>query len=126
MILRPDGPGAREPTVPAPESGWSVPTRAAWRTFWRDGLARLTTPVDAVAVRRLFALYDARDRLWQLFLKSPRGMGSKGQEIMHPAGRLRWQLMPGSSGWSGHSASGRRRARRWASRSRKRKHRSRI
>lgn len=85
-ILRPDGPGGRESAVPAPEPGWSVTTRAAWRTYWRDGLARLTTPVDGVAVRRLFALYDARERLWQLFLKSPLATGSKGQEIMHPAG----------------------------------------
>lgn len=85
-IIRTDGPGERAPAVPGPEPGWSVATRTAWRTYWRDGLAQLTTPVDGVAVRRLFALYDARERLWQLFLRHPLATGSKGQEVMHPAG----------------------------------------
>jgi hypothetical protein len=72
----------------------------AWRTFWRHGIAQLVAPIDVLAIRRLFALYDARERTWRLFLKNPLTPGSKGQLTMHPLGCLR---SPSMAAWSGSS-----------------------
>src|SRR5437899_2350984 len=84
--------GMRPAVVPEGERGWLAATRASWRTFWREGIARLTEPVDEVAIRRLFALYDARARLWALFLKRPHTRGSTGQEVLNPMGAFALQL----------------------------------
>lgn len=85
-VIRADRPPSRLVTVPPPESGWLAGTRTAWATFWRNGIAQLAEPVDDVALRRLFALYDARERTWKLFLKEPFTKGSKGQRVVNPMG----------------------------------------
>lgn len=72
--------------VPPAESGWLVRTREAWTTFWRDGIAKLTQAADAEPLRRLFCLYDARERTWRLFVKNPYVRGSKGQQVLNPMG----------------------------------------
>ena len=78
--------------VPLPESGWLARTRSAWTTFWREGIAKLTQPADGEALRRLFALYDARERTWRLFVKAPYVRGSKGQQVLNPMGTFALQL----------------------------------
>ena len=79
-------------TTPEPESGWLARTRAAWSTYWRDAVSTLSQPADAEALRRLFALYDARERTWRLFLKAPFTRGSKGQQVLNPMGAFALQL----------------------------------
>ena len=78
--------------VPPAECGWMARTRTAWATFWRDGMAKLTQPADGEALRRLFALYDARERTWRLFLKNVYVRGSKGQQVLNPMGAFALQL----------------------------------
>ena len=58
----------------------------------RDGMAKLTQPADGEALRRLFALYDARERTWRLFLKNVYVRGSKGQQVLNPMGAFALQL----------------------------------
>jgi hypothetical protein len=82
-VIRPDTHAA---TVPVPDARWLSPTRSAWTAFWRHGLAQLTEVVDEVAVRRLFGLYDARARVWALFLKEPLTLGSTRQKTVNPLG----------------------------------------
>jgi P27 family predicted phage terminase small subunit len=78
--------------VPPAESGWLARTRCAWVTFWREALSTLTQPADGEALRRLFALYDARERTWRLFVKNPYTRGSKGQQVLNPMGTFALQL----------------------------------
>ena len=82
----------RPVNVPTPEAGWLARTRTAWTAFWRDGIAQLVTPVDGEAARRLFGLYDARQRFWAVFLKAPYSRGSTGQQVLNPAGAFALQL----------------------------------
>lgn len=82
----------RAPPVPSPESGWLLRTKAAWATFWREGIAQLAQPADGEALRRLFALYDARERCWRLFLRRPNVTGSKGQTVLNPMGDFALKL----------------------------------
>jgi len=75
-----------------PEPGWLPATRRAFATFWQQEIAQLAQPVDGLAVRRLFALYDGRERAWRLFLKSPYIRGSTGQQVLNPMGAFALQL----------------------------------
>lgn len=72
---------------PIPEPGnWLQPTREAWSTFWRDGVAQVVQSADEPSLRRLFELYDSRARLWAAFTKRPYVEGSRGQPRLNPLG----------------------------------------
>ena len=80
---------SRAPAAPHwPRQRLLAETVHLWETFWASGLARLVEEPDVPAVRRLFRMYDERERMDRIFAKSPFVEGSTGQVVAHPAARL--------------------------------------
>jgi phage terminase small subunit len=71
---------------------WTPATTAAWAAFWGQPLARAVEPIDVAALRRLFDLYDERERTWAAFRKQRFVEGSQGQPVLNPAGRYALEL----------------------------------
>lgn len=69
---------------PEPPKGLSKDVAAAWRTFWSSPLAAQTTEADLIALRRLFRLYDQRERFARAGMKDPLAHGSAGQLALNP------------------------------------------
>jgi P27 family predicted phage terminase small subunit len=81
------------PAIPEPPDGLLVATQTAWAEFWGSDLARVIDPVtDGHAVRRVFTLYDERDRAYREFRKERLVKGSQGQKVLNPLGRLMHEL----------------------------------
>lgn len=80
---------ARQPKAPAPRTGWQASTKRRWGEFWASEAARVLLPaVDAAALERLFDLYDERERAYRDFAKRRFVVGSQGQQVLNPLGRL--------------------------------------
>jgi len=78
-----------QPRAPAPRREWYAETKKRWKAFWASDAARVLAPaVDAGAVQRLFDLYDARERAYRGSAKQRFVLGSKGQQVLNPLGRL--------------------------------------
>lgn len=91
-VVRTHGKPARPPAPLARGRGWLATTSRAWDAFLASGPAQLTLPVDELALQRLFALYDARTRVWSRFLRRPTAAGSAGQDVVNPMGAFALQL----------------------------------
>lgn len=78
--------GASAATFPPPENEWLVATKNRWAMFWQSDLAQLVIPeTDDVALRRLFELYDERERTNTVVKNEGRlTTGSQGQLVLHP------------------------------------------
>lgn len=77
------------PKAPPVRREWSASTKEKWRAFWRSDAALVLAPaVDAPGLERLFDLYDERERAYQDFRKQRFVIGSQGQQVLNPLGRL--------------------------------------
>jgi len=77
---------------PAADETWLRQFRDAWVNFWRSDLASLVQPLDEVAARRLYALYDERERAWRAYRKRRFIAGSQRQPRLNPLGSFALQL----------------------------------
>lgn len=78
-----------QPRAPGPRREWYAETKRRWKSFWASDAARVLAPaVDVGAVQRLFDLYDERERAYRGFAKQRFVLGSKGQQVLNPLGRL--------------------------------------
>lgn len=72
---------------PAPR-GLLKLTRQLWSDYWRSALALVVQlGTDMPAVRRLFTLYDERERAYRAYRKERLVLGSEGQRVLNPLGR---------------------------------------
>jgi len=63
-------------------------TRELWDGFWSSVLVEeVVQPVDLPAIRRLFALYDERERAYRAYRNERLVEGSQGQPVLHPLAR---------------------------------------
>jgi hypothetical protein len=60
----------------------------AGETFWTSSVSGLVEEADQPAVRRLFTLYDERERALRAFRRARFLAGSKGQPVLNPLARL--------------------------------------
>lgn len=73
--------------APAPDRGWLAPTKRAWVAFWDERTAQLVQPGDMPALRRLYSMYDERDRMLAAYKRQRFSVGSTGQLIVNPAAK---------------------------------------
>jgi hypothetical protein len=74
------------PPTPPPPASLSPRLVEAWQAYWRSPLARLVSAeTDLLALRRLFELYQVRERLLRAFIANPEVPGSMGQMRVNPA-----------------------------------------
>lgn len=79
-LVRP-GPAA----VPDPPDRLLKVTSEAWQEFWKSELAGLVNQgSDLLALRRLFTLYDLRERAYRNFRRHMITVGSTGQDVLNP------------------------------------------
>lgn len=78
-----DGARARAKVPPAP-AGLSSAIRAVWQTFWASPLAQHVIDTDVAALRRLFRLYEQRERYIEMAADNTLSLGSTGQLTLHP------------------------------------------
>ena len=84
---------ATQPEAPPPPAGLLKSLRSAWTALWSSPLARFWDPVtDEPVVRRLWQLYDERERAYRGFRRERLVLGSQGQMVLNPLGRLVAQL----------------------------------
>jgi P27 family predicted phage terminase small subunit len=78
--------GLAEPKIVPPPAPAKIlgSTRRAWQAFWASPLAKHTIPTDHEALRRLFRLYDQRERYLIEGSKRTVSLGSTGQLVIHP------------------------------------------
>ena len=73
---------------PKPYRQWLKITRERWDTYWDSDLSQMTQLVDLPALERLFQYYDQIDRANRGIRKGGSknllGVGSKGQQKLHP------------------------------------------
>lgn len=74
------------PRIPTAPKGLLTSTRRSWRAFWTSNLANVVTEVHLPGLRRLFQLYDQRDRAWHALEAAMFVKGSVGQVRLNPAG----------------------------------------
>jgi P27 family predicted phage terminase small subunit len=58
--------------------------RESWITFWRSPLAEHVIDTDATALRRLFRMYEQRERYLEQANEETLSLGSTGQIVLHP------------------------------------------
>ncbi len=73
--------------VPKPPRGLLKVTEGAWGEFFRSSVSGLVEDADMPAVRRLFTLYDERERSYRGFRERRFVPGSKGQPVLSPLAR---------------------------------------
>lgn len=74
------------PPPPHPAKGKLLAqTVKDWDTFWASDVAGTVIDADLVALRRLFQMYDARERAVRAWLAAPFTLGSTKQLQNHPA-----------------------------------------
>jgi P27 family predicted phage terminase small subunit len=83
-VLRP----VAVPDVPEPPEGLLEVTLEAWRVYWRSDVAQATTEAGRPTVRRLFELYDQRDRAMEIVKQTLVVRGSKDQLRLNPVADL--------------------------------------
>ena len=73
---------------PKPYRQWLKITRERWDTYWDSDLSQMTQLVDLPALERLFQYYDQIDSANRGIRKGGSknllGVGSKGQQKLHP------------------------------------------
>ncbi len=77
------GSGSRV-TRPSAPANILAPVRAAWDAFWASPLAEHTITTDVLGLRRLFRLYDQRERYLVEGAKATLSVGSTGQVVLNP------------------------------------------
>ena len=71
--------------VPRPPTGLLKVNRDTWAEFWSSPLAQTAVPgTDLPALRRLWSLYDQRERSYRAAAKQRVVSGSMGQQRVHP------------------------------------------
>jgi hypothetical protein len=60
-------------------------TVEAWDSFWDSPVSALVNSADMPALRRLFQMYDSRERFEREVRKQPYTTGSTGQVVVNPA-----------------------------------------
>ena len=79
--------------VPPPPRGLLKQTEKLWKDYWNSQLAQVVEPdTDLPAITRLFTLYDERERAYRGFRMRRLIIGSQGQPVLNPLGRLMLQL----------------------------------
>ena len=82
--------GSKELTFqrPKPYRQWLKITKERWDIYWDSDLSQMTQLVDLPALERLFQYYDQIDRANRAIRnggsKNLLGIGSKGQQKLHP------------------------------------------
>jgi P27 family predicted phage terminase small subunit len=74
--------------VPEPPEGLLESTLEAWRTYWRSDVAQAATEEGMPTIRRLFELYDQRDRAMAIVRQTLVVRGSKDQLRLNPVADL--------------------------------------
>lgn len=75
--------GSKVTRPPAP-AGILAPVRVAWDVFWDSPLAQHTISTDILGLRRLFRLYDQRERYLREGAQETLKVGSAGQMVLNP------------------------------------------
>lgn len=79
---------AKKPPPPHPAKGRLLKVVVdAWNAYWDSDLAQLVMPSDLPALRRLFGMYDMRERMDRALREQPFVLGSTGQIVAHPASK---------------------------------------
>jgi P27 family predicted phage terminase small subunit len=79
--------------APDPPDGLLQATSNRWIEFWNSPLAGVvSSATDMPALERLFTLYDERERAYRAFRKERLIVGSQGQPVLNPMGRLLKEL----------------------------------
>lgn len=87
--LKPVAPASTPPAT----REWLAITKKRWTTFWGSELARAVAPdTDLPALTRLHDLYDEQERALRAVRKQRFVLGSQGQPVLNPAGRLLKEL----------------------------------
>ena len=81
LAIVPSSGAVRKP--PAPQ-GLTKAVTEAWAAFWASELAPMTLPADMIALRRLFRLYDQRERFAEAGFGEALTEGSTGQMVLNP------------------------------------------
>lgn len=79
--------GGTEMAAPPAPSGFLPAIRDDWDAYWLSAPAHLVDPADIPALRRLFNLYDERERSYRAFRKERLTGGSTGQLVVNPLGK---------------------------------------
>ena len=74
--------------VPEPPEGLLESTLEAWRVYWRSDVARAASPEGMPTIRRLFELYDQRERAMEIVRQTLVVRGSKDQLRLNPVADL--------------------------------------
>lgn len=75
--------------IPEARKVWLKTTQQQWEVFWTSPLAQVVEAHnDRPAVDRLFCLRDERERAYNAFRKQRLVLGSQGQKVINPLGRL--------------------------------------
>ena len=73
------------PKAPEPPEDLRPGVLKIWHEYWGSELAKLVDPnTDGPAIRRLFSLYDERDRAYELFKECRFVKGAAGQPRINP------------------------------------------
>lgn len=64
---------------------WLKTTSDAWAAFWASDVAKVVTPEQTSAIRRLFDMKDVQFRAFERYRKQPYVDGSQGQPVTNPA-----------------------------------------
>lgn len=75
---------SRKPILPDAPAGLTEHVAAAWTDYWSSPLATQVTRADLMALRRLFRLYDQRERFADAGLEEALATGSTGQTVLNP------------------------------------------
>jgi P27 family predicted phage terminase small subunit len=74
---------------PALGDGMLEVTRKSWNAFWASKLAqRVVATTDLPALRRLFSLYDERERALRAYRRERLVVGSTGQPVINPMAKV--------------------------------------
>src|SRR5574337_1210855 len=69
---------------PAAPPGLTPVVAEAWTDYWASPVATQVTRADTMALRRLFRLYDQRERFGIAGLEEALATGSTGQIVLNP------------------------------------------
>lgn len=75
--------------MPELGAGMLASTAQAWQDFWSSGIPGQTVlATDLPALRRLFTLYDERERAYRGYAKERLVLGSQGQQVINPLAKV--------------------------------------
>lgn len=85
--------GNRVVHVPEPPDGLQERTVEQWESYWCSDVAQVVERrSDMAGVRRLFQLYDERDRAYQGYRGERLVEGSQGQPVINPLAKVMQNL----------------------------------